>query len=75
MVTGIVGKWLAKLPKGKAVILSADDLRNSAKACLGSGFDCVRPEDIKKIIDEINSDEYPEFNIWECPDGRWVLAR
>ena len=75
MVVGKVGRWIANLPKGKAVILTIDDLKDSAKAYLNSGFDCVRPEDIKMVVDEINSDQYPGYEIWERPDGRWTLER
>ena len=75
MVIGKVGEWLDKLPKGKAVIITTNDVRDSAKAYCDSGFDHVRPEYIKCVIDEVNSDEYPDFEIWERPDGRWTLER
>ena len=75
MVVGTVGKWLARLPKGKAVVLDNDDLQDSAKSYLDSGFDYVRREDILKVVDEVNSQEYPGFEIWERPDGRWTLER
>jgi len=75
MVVGKVGEWLARLPKGKAVILDNDDIRDSAKAYLDSAFDAVRREDILKVVSEVNSDEYPGFEMWERPDGRWTLER
>lgn len=75
MVIGKVGEWLTRLPKGKAVILDNDDLRDSAKAYLDSGFDSVRRSDILAVVAEINSDEYPGFEMWERPDGRWTLQR
>lgn len=75
MVIGKVGEWIAKLPKGKAVILTAEDMHDSAKAYMDSGFDHVRPEYIKSVADEVNSDEYPGFSLWERPDGRWTLER
>ena len=75
MVVGIVGEWLARLPKGKAVVLDNNDLRDSARAYLDSRFDSVRREDIMKIVSEVNSDKYPGFEIWERPDGRWTLER
>jgi len=75
MVVGKVGKWLSMLPKGKAVILDADDLSDSAKALLDSGFDSVRRDDILRIVSKVNSDEYPGFEMWERPDGRWTLER
>ena len=68
MVVGTVGEWLAKLPKGKAVILDNDDLQNSARSYLDSGFDSVRREDILKVVAEVNSEEYPGFKMWERPD-------
>lgn len=75
MVVGKVGEWLAKLPKGKAVILDIEDVRDSAKAYLDSMFDSVRGEDILKVVAEVNSEEYPGFEMWERPDGRWTLER
>lgn len=75
MVLGIVGEWIAKLPVGRVVTLSTNDLKDSAKYLLDSGFDSVRREDILKVVAEVNSDEYPEFLLWERFDGRWVLER
>lgn len=75
MVIGKVGEWLGKLPKGKAVVLTVDDLHDSASAYMDSGFDHVRPEYVKRVVDEVNSDEYPGFELWERPDGRWTLDR
>jgi hypothetical protein len=75
MVVGKVGEWIAILPKGMAVILDNDDIRDSAKAYLDSSFDSVRREDILKVVTEVNSNEYPGFEMWERPDGRWTLER
>ena len=75
MVIGKVGEWLAKLPKGKAVIISVSDMQDSAKAYMDSGFDHVRPEYVRGVVEEVNSEEYPGFNLWERPDGRWTLER
>ena len=75
MVVGAVGEWLAKLSKGKAVILDNDDLQNSARSYLDSGFDSVRREDVLKVVAEVNSEEYPGFEMWDRPDGRWTLER
>lgn len=75
MVVGKVGGWLARLPKGKTVVLDNDDVADSAKALLDSGFDHVRRDDILKIVAEVNSEEYPGFEMWERPDGRWTLER
>ena len=75
MVVGKVGEWLAILPKGEAVVLDNDELRDSAKALLDSGFGYVRRDDVLRVVAEVNSEEYPGFEMWERPDGRWTLER
>lgn len=75
MVVGKVGEWLAILPKGEAVVLDNDELRDSAKALLDSGFGSVRRDDVLRVVAEVNSEEYPGFEMWERPDGRWTLER
>jgi len=73
MVIGKVAEWMHKLDKGKAVVLTSEDIADSAKVYMDSGFDYVRPEYIKAVVNEVNSDEYPNFILWERPDGRWTL--
>ena len=76
MVVGKVAEWISKLEKGNAVVLNIEDMHDSAKAYTTSGiFDHVRPEYVAKVADEVNSEEYPDFELWERPDGRWTLER
>ena len=75
MIIGKVAQWMARLDKGQAVIISREDIIDSAGAYRDSGFDYVRTEYIKKVVDEVNGEEYPEFSLWERPDGRWTLER
>ena len=75
MITGKVAEWINRLDDGEAVILTIDDLAESAKAYTDSGFDHVRSEYIQNIINEVNSSEYLEFTLWERMDGRWTLER
>lgn len=75
MVIGKVAEWMAKLGKGQAVILDIEDMADSAKSYMDSGFDHVRREYIEAVAAEVESDEYPEFSLWERPDGRWTLER
>lgn len=75
MVIGIVADWMKRLGKGKAVVLTLDDISDSARAYMDSGFDHVRQEYLERVVSEVNSDEYPGFRLWERPDGRWTLDR
>jgi hypothetical protein len=75
MIIGKVAQWMAELDKGQAVIISRDDIIDSAEAYRDSGFDHVRPEYIKNVVDEVNSEECQGFSLWERPDGRWTLER
>ena len=75
MVIGKVAEWMNKLGKGQAVVIGFEDLADSAKSYLDSGFDHVDQGYIKNVAREVNSDEYPDFEIWERPDGRWTLQR
>jgi len=76
MIIGEVAKWLDRLPPGKAVLLTREAMHDSAKAYVSYMlFDHVRPEDLQKVADEVNSEEYPGFSLWERPDGRWTLER
>ena len=65
MVVGKVMFYMNRLIEGQAINLDQDVLVDSAKHFLDSGFDVVREEDIQEVMDQINSDEYPEFTISE----------
>ena len=75
MIIGKVADWMRRLDKGQAIILSLDDMADSAKAYRSTGFDYVRREHIEAVAAEVESEEYPEFSLWERPDGRWTLER
>ena len=75
MVLGKVAEWIARLNLGQAVILTTDDVRDSARYNLDSGLDVVRREDLLSIVAEVNSKEYPGFRMFERPDGNWTLDR
>jgi|TARA_R110002020_G_scaffold471097_1_gene697537 hypothetical protein len=75
MIIGKVAQWMGRLDKGQAVVIEREDVLDSASAYRDGGFDYIRPEYIKNVVDEVNGDEYPEFSLWERPDGRWTLER
>ncbi len=76
MVIGKVAEWMSKLDKGNAVILTINDLHDSAEAYTTSEiFDHIRPEYINAVVNEVNSEEYPGFELWERPDRRWTLTK
>jgi hypothetical protein len=75
MVVGKVKEWMGKLDKGEAVILTRADLIDSARHYMESAYDSVRTKYILNVIDEVNSDEYPDFDIRERLDGRFTLER
>jgi hypothetical protein len=70
-----VAEWMHRLDHGFAVILDFDDVADSAKAYKDSGYDHIRPEYIKAVVAEVNSDEYPDFTMWERLDNRWTLEK
>lgn len=75
MILGKVARWINKLEIGKAVILTDDDIYDSARYNLESGLDMVRRDDLLKIVAEVNSEEYPGYEMFQRPDGRWTLDR
>jgi hypothetical protein len=75
MILGKVAEWVDKLEMGEAVILTTDDIYDSARYNLDSELDWPRREDALKVVAEINSDEYPNYKMLERPDGRWTLDR
>lgn len=75
MILGKVRYWLSTLKEGQAVVITLDDLYDSASYYLESGLDYARREDILVLAKEINSKEYPEFEIFEKMDGNWTLDR
>ena len=75
MVMGEIAKWINTLKKGESVILTTDDVYDSARYNLDSGLDYPRREDALKVVAEVNSKEYPSYEMWERPDGRWTLDR
>ena len=75
MIIGKVAQWMGGLHKGQAVIISRDDVLDSAGAYRDSGFDHIRPEYIQNVVDEVNGDQYPDVALWERPDGRLTLER
>ena len=75
MILGKVAEWITKLKMGEAVILTIDDLTNPAQYNLESALDMVRDSDRQVIVDEVNSEEYPNYGMWQRPDGRWTLDR
>ena len=75
MILGKVGWWINTLEMGKAVILTLDDIYDSARYNLDSGLDYPRREDALKVVAEVNSEEYPSYEMFERPDGRWTLDR
>ena len=77
MINGKVAYWMKVLKKGEAIDLSIDDLADSAKAYMDSGFDHVRQEYIEGVINEVNSKEYPDFRISKLIDtnGKYKLQR
>lgn len=75
MIIGTLAKWIECLDSGKAVVLSRDVLVEAAGVYRDSGLDHVRPEYIQNIVDEVNSEEYEGFSLWERPDGRWTLEK
>ncbi len=75
MVMGEVARWMQRLKAGEAVVLTIEELTDSAKYFLESGFDCVRKEDIKEVENQINSKEYPNFSITNRLDGKWTLNK
>jgi len=75
MVMGEVARWMQRLKAGEAVVLTIEELTDSAKYFLESGFDYVRKEDIKEVENQINSKEYPNFSITNRLDGKWTLNK
>jgi hypothetical protein len=76
MVVGKVAEWMGRLKKGEAVVISRADMEDSAKAYMTSMlFDRMRDEYVSAVAAEVESDQYPEFALWERPDGRWTLDR
>mgnify|MGYP000055763040 CR=1 FL=1 len=75
MIIGNVAKLMNRLAKGQAIVIEIEDVRDSARAYMDSGFDYVRKDYIDNVIREVNSDEYPEFSLRERPDGRFTLDR
>lgn len=75
MIVGKVSEYIALLNKGQAIVIPPSDIQDSARCYLDSGFDHVRPEYIRAVLAEINSEEYSEFTIAERPDGNYVLRR
>ena len=53
MIVGKVAYWMSALGKGQCVNVNIDDMTNSAKSYLLSGFDTVRQDDIDLVVSEI----------------------
>lgn len=75
MVLGKVAEWMSRLDKGQSVVITYDDLYDSARYYMDSAFDHVRQEYIDQVVLQVESNEYPEFGLFERPDGRWTLER
>ena len=63
------------LNTGEAIVVRVEDVRDSATYYLDSGFDVVRRGDVLKIVNEVNSSEYPDFKMVDRNDGSWTLYR
>ena len=63
-----------RLKQGEAIVIHLDYLLDSARYYTDSAFNEPRMEDVKSIINEINSDEYPEYSISKIYGGARVCA-
>ncbi len=76
MILGKVLERMCGLRKGQAIVVTVEDVRDSASYNLDSGFDIVRKEDMSHIVDEVNGKQYPNYTMSEQPlDGTWILHK
>lgn len=67
---------MRSLEPGQEIVITLEVLQDQAKYGLDSGFGAVRRSDIKRVVDEIDSDQYPDYRMLERYDrGDWILKR